>query len=119
MPYAIGLDIGVTNVKAAGVLPSGELRFRQTFETHAESSDWPARVIAHFAQFEIEHGPAAWVGVAAPGVARADGSSIRWMKGRLAEVQDLNWSDALNRRVPVLNDAQAALLGEVWQGAGR
>jgi glucokinase len=34
-------------------------------------------------------------------------------------VQDLNWSDFLGRRVPVLNDAQAALLGEVWQGAGK
>src|SRR5258706_8818392 len=118
MRYAIGLDIGVTNMKAAGVQPSGEVRFRQTFQTHSESSDWPARVIAHLAQLEIEQGPAAWVGVAAPGVARADGSSIRWMKGRLAEVQDLNWNDALKRRVPVLNDAQAALVGEVWQGAG-
>jgi glucokinase len=41
------------------------------------------------------------------------------MQGRLAEVHDLNWSEFLKRPVPVLNDAQAALLGEVWIGAAR
>ena len=121
MRYAIGLDIGVTNVKAAGVSPAGEVLFRQTFETHAESPDWPARVKARVLEFEESRGAAAeWLGVAAPGVARADGSAIRWMRGRLAEVQGLDWGKYLNRRrVPVVNDAQAALLAEVWQGAGR
>ncbi|MDB5320421.1 MAG: glkA [Phycisphaerales bacterium] len=127
MPYAIGLDIGVTNLKAAGVSPTGQLLFRQTFETHAESPDWPARVTAHLAQLESTHGPAKWLGIASPGVARPDGASIRWMQGRLAEVQNLNWSRFLHdstqlaeaRPVPVLNDAQAALLGEAWLGAGQ
>jgi glucokinase len=120
MRYAIGLDIGVTNVKAAGVLPGGEVLFRETFATHAESADWPARVKAHWEGLENRHGRSAWVGVAAPGVARADGRSIRWMRGRLGEVQGLDWSAHLGRpSVPVVNDAQAALLGEVWQGAGR
>jgi glucokinase len=43
------------------------------------------------------------------------------MQGRLGEVQGLNWTEFLGRstRVPVVNDAQAALLGEVWQGAAR
>jgi glucokinase len=120
MQYAIGLDIGVTNVKAAGVSPAGEVLFRQTFETHAESRDWPARVKARLSELEQGRGSAEWLGVAAPGVARADGTAIRWMRGRLAEVQGLNWGNHLaRRRVPVVNDAQAALLGEVWQGAGR
>jgi glucokinase len=119
MPYAIGLDIGVTNVKAIGITPAGEILFRQSIETHAQSSDWPARVKTLLADLETAQGPAAHVGIAAPGVARSDGASIRWMRGRLAEVQDLNWSNYLNRRAPVLNDAQAALLGEVWQGAAK
>jgi glucokinase len=120
MHYAIGLDIGVTNVKAAGVSPAGEMLFRQTLQTHAESPDWPARVKARLLELEQSQGAAAeWLGVAAPGVARADGTAIRWMRGRLAEVQGLDWGKYLNRPVPVVNDAQAALLGEVWQGAGR
>ncbi len=41
------------------------------------------------------------------------------MQGRLAEVEGLDWTVFLARWkcVPVLNDAQAALLGEVWHGA--
>ncbi|HEY7119947.1 MAG TPA: ROK family protein [Tepidisphaeraceae bacterium] len=119
MSHAIGIDIGVTNVKAVGVTASREVLFRHTMETHAESPDWPARVKSHLADLELKHGRADRVGIAAPGVARADGASIRWMRGRLAEVQCLNWSQYLGRPVPVLNDAQAALLGEVWQGAAR
>jgi glucokinase len=42
------------------------------------------------------------------------------MQGRLDEVQGLDWATFLQReRVPVLNDAQAALAGEVWQGAAK
>jgi glucokinase len=119
MRYAIGLDIGVTNVKAAGVSPTGEVLFRQTFETQGESPEWPARVKARLAEMEQRQGAAEWLGIAAPGVARADGRAIRWMHGRLAEVQGLDWGNYLARRVPVVNDAQAALVGEVWQGAGR
>ena len=119
MGYAIGLDIGVSNVKAAGVSPAGEVLFRQSFETRAESTDWPARVKANLAEMERSKGGAEWLGVAAPGVARADGRAIRWMRGRMTEVQGLDWGKYLNRRVPVVNDAQAALVGEVWQGAGR
>jgi glucokinase len=64
--------------------------------------------------------PAAF-GLSAPGIAHPDGRSIWWMQGRRAEVQGLDWSAHLGRpgRVRVLNDARAALLGELWHGAGR
>jgi glucokinase len=118
-PYAIGMDIGVTNVKVVGVARGGGVLFRETFETRADSAGWPAGVKDRLAAFERTHGRAGAVGVAAPGVARADGACIRWMRGRLAEVQGLHWGEFLGRPAPVLNDAQAALLGEVWQGAAR
>jgi glucokinase len=119
MSYAVGFDIGVTNVKVACVSPGGEVIAREQFETRSESPDWPARVRAHLAGIEQLRGRAEFVGLAAPGVARSDGVCIRWMQGRLSEVQGLNWSEFLGRWVPVVNDAQAALLGEVWQGAAR
>jgi glucokinase len=50
-----------------------------------------------------------------------DGRSIAAMPGRLAGLEGLNWQDWLevNTPVPVLNDAQAALLGESWLGAAK
>ncbi len=119
MTYAIGLDVGVTNVKAVCVTPAGQIIARQSFPTLADSPDWPQRVEANIAELESKHGRAAYLGLSAPGVAAPDGSRIRWMRGRLIEVQDLRWSEFLARPIPVLNDAQAALLGEIWQGAAR
>ena len=118
--YSMGVDIGVTNVKVIGVAPAGEVLFRETFETRGESADWPARVREGIGKIESQYGRVGALGVAAPGVARADGTCIRWMRGRLAELQGLNWGEFLGRgHVPVLNDAQAALLGEAWLGGAR
>jgi glucokinase len=41
------------------------------------------------------------------------------MQGRMETLQGLDWTDFLGapRIIPVLNDAQAALLGETWRGA--
>jgi len=60
-------------------------------------------------------------GLSAPGLTSADGKSIAYMPGRLEGLEGLDWSIALGRQgdIPVLNDAQAALLGEVWLGAAR
>ena len=119
--YAIGCDIGVTNVKTVCVAPNGTVLSRHTTDTCADSPDWPARVKRHLEQVEVERGPADAIGIAAPGLASPDGTCIFWMQGRLDEVQGLKWAQFLgrNRDVPVVNDAQAALLGEVWQGAAR
>jgi len=119
MAHAIGIDIGVTNVKAICVSADGSVIARESFATHADSPDWPARVRDGLAQFESRQGRASHIGLAAPGVAAPDGSRITWMRGRLAEVEGLCWSEFLSRPAPIINDAQAALLGEVWQGAAR
>jgi glucokinase len=119
--YAIGCDIGVTNVKTVCVAPDGAVLSRQMIETNAASPDWPAGVKRHVERLEAEHGRADSLGVAAPGIADVSGASIFWMQGRLDQVQGLNWTQYLGRgnEVPVVNDAQAALLGEVWQGAAK
>jgi glucokinase len=119
-PYAIGCDIGVTNVKTVCVTPAGSVLARTQADTNADSPDWPAGVKRQLEQVEARHGPALAVGIAAPGIAARTGESIFWMQGRLDAVQDLNWAKFLGRDdVPVLNDAQGALMGEVWQGAAK
>jgi glucokinase len=119
--YAIGIDVGVTNIKSVCVEPSGAILCRKSIETRAEAPNWPDRVRRLVEQFEGEYGRTGAIGVAAPGIAAPDGTCISWMQGRLDAVQGLNWTTFLSRPqpVPVLNDAQAALLGEVWLGAAR
>jgi glucokinase len=120
-PYAIGCDIGVTNVKTVLVTPDGTVFSRHMTDTRAESPDWPQRVKHLLESLQSQHGRARSIGIAAPGIAASSGESIFWMQGRLDEVQGLNWALHLGRPapIPVINDAQAALLGEVWQGAAR
>lgn len=118
-PYHLGLDIGVTNVKWASVGREGTILSKDSFDTNAHESNWPDRVRRFIEQIESERGPAQTIGIAAPGLAAPDGTCIAWMQGRLDAVQGLNWTEFLARKqfVPVLNDAQAALLGEAWIGA--
>jgi glucokinase len=119
--YCIGIDVGVTNIKCACVTPEGEVLAREATGTNADHVDWPSGVRGVLERIESERGRACAVGLAAPGVAAPDGSCITWMQGRFEAVQGLNWTEFLGResKVAVLNDAQAALLGEVWIGAAK
>lgn len=124
-PWAAGIDIGGTNVKAVAVTPDGTVLAHTTRPTHdgtAGPADWIAAGQATLADFTRELGatPAA-VGVCAPGLAATDARRIAHLPGKLAGLQGLDWTDALGRSalVPVLNDAHAAVLGEAWTGAAR
>jgi glucokinase len=120
--YAIGIDLGGTHIKAAGVSESGEILERVTSETRdrAAPGAWVESIRGLRARIEAGRGaPAAAIGVAAPGLAAADGRSIASIPGKLAGLQGLDWAAALDATVPVrvLNDGHAALLGECWRGA--
>ena len=121
MPYGIGIDLGGTNIKVVAASQAGEVLERSTCETDTDSPKSWVETIRHRIQ-EIEETrteSARWVGLAAPGLASGDSLSIVSMPGKLRGLEGLNWTDALqiSQRVPVLNDAHAALLGEFWIGA--
>ena len=67
------------------------------------------------------HGRPLATGVAAPGIASLDESHIAFMPDRLPGLEGLDWTRFLQSEnpVPVLNDAHAALLGEIWLGAAK
>ena len=119
MRYAIGVDLGGTNVKFVAVTETGDVLERATESTTDAGTGWEECIRSRIARFESTHGPTEWIGVAAPGLAARDGRSIAWMQGRMTGVQGFDWTQRLERRrtVPVLNDAQAAVLGETWRGA--
>src|SRR6476646_5222997 len=85
--YAIGLDVGVTNIKSVCVEPGGAIFCRKSIATEADAANWLDRVTQLVEQFEAEHGATRAIGVAAPGIAAPDGNCISWMQGRLDAVQ--------------------------------
>jgi len=121
--YGLGIDLGGSSVKAVAVMPAGEVLARHTLEFDAaKSMDWAEKIRALVRQLQNERGrPAEGIGLSAPGLAAADGRSIACMPERLQGLEGLDWTKFLgaSKTVPVLNDAHAALLGEVWLGAAR
>jgi glucokinase len=120
--YLLGLDLGGTSVKGVAVTPSGETlaSFHETFDlAEPRAFAWAVRTAAEKSGAQL--GPAARIGLSAPGIAARDNRSIAFMPGRFEGLEGLIWADELGRNdgLPVLNDANAALLGEVWLGAAR
>jgi len=118
----VGLDIGGTLLKAVCFASDGSILGRQTVPTNDDgTSSWLGHakdlVLSMLANCPAD----TRVGVATPGLPAADSRSIAHMPGRLPGLENLDWQNFLNlpTRVPVMNDAQAALLGETWIGAAR
>ncbi len=119
-PFAIGIDVGGTNIKTVAVTPEGVLLHQAQVPTAERETAWADRVRMAIAVVEREQGgQAGYIGLAAPGLVARDGRSVAWMQGRMESLQGLDWTDFLGspRVIPVLNDAHAALLGEAWKGA--
>lgn len=118
-PWILGLDLGGTRLKALCLTPDGVEIARTTVSSGGD--DWIQSVKQCVDQIVETHGTPASIGVAAPGLPARDERSIAHMPGRLPGLVDLDWQNFLgfHKPVPVLNDAHAALLGEVWLGAAR
>jgi glucokinase len=91
-----------------------------------DTNDHPIKDIPAFAETARQMllkiaAPQARIGIAAPGLAAKNGRSIAFQPGKMHGIENFDWANFLNRGefVPVLNDAHAALLGEVWQGAAK
>lgn len=123
MNHLLGLDLGGTSVKAVAVTAEGRLLERtvEAFDPDVPRAFLGAMRAARDRLISVAGAAPQALGVSAPGLAAADGRRIAYMPGRLAGLEGLDWTEALEaaRPVPVLNDAHAALLGEVWLGAAR
>jgi glucokinase len=125
MTWAAGIDVGGTRIKAVAASADGTILRHVTHATAdgtATAADWTRIAREALDSFSRELGrPPSAVGVCAPGLAARDGRSIAHLPGKLAGLAGIDWTNSLERAetVPVLNDAHAALLGEVWAGAAR
>lgn len=120
MSYSIGVDLGGTNIKIVVISNDGNVLEYLTCDTSDSEGSWAQTIKQNIDLIQKQRGQSAChIGLAAPGLAAKDGRSIAYMQGRLAGLQGFVWQDFLKSPVVVLNDAHAALLGEVWQGAAK
>jgi glucokinase len=124
MSYAIGIDLGCTNIKGLAVTLAGKVLAEVSLPTQEAAGKrvWSRNVLRVRDRLSSRVGrQPAVLGIAAPGLPARDQASIAHMPGRLRGLEGLVWKNFLKVEfpVPVLNDAQAALLGEAWLGAAR
>lgn len=126
MEFAIGVDLGGTNLRAAAIRADGEVLEDFSIPTRADAG--PARIVSRIVEgiLEVREGHSGskliGIGVGVPGLIRLD-------EGVIARAPNLpGWEEfplkakleqTLKLPVIVENDANAAALGEVWLGAGR
>ncbi len=126
--YAIGIDLGGTNIKAALVERNAGVVVVKRTPTEAERGvDHVLERIVAIAREMIEEAPGKHVvgiGIGAPGTVNWERTSIRYPPNIPGWVE-VNLRDALQQRlredlhVIVENDANAAALGSAHYGAGR
>jgi glucokinase len=124
--YAIGMDLGGTNLRAAAIDKSGELLEKISEETNfsAGRDAVIGDIVAAISKLRDKHGTDGLrgIGVGVPGF-------IRMKEGIITGSNNLPFlenmpirdvlSEKLGARVILENDANAAALGECWMGAGK
>lgn len=118
----IGLDVGGTMIKGLVVSGDGAILREETTPTKDDGTrGWLDRARDLVRSLSQQCATPARVGVAAPGLASPDNRCITSLPNRLPGIENLNWQQWLEllSPVPVWNDAQAALLAEVWKGAAK
>lgn len=125
MNLAIGIDLGGTNIKAA-LVDTQSAKIIATLSKTTRDGEFDGNtprfaitVREIVAELETQVGEKLRVGLSAPGLANPNGKCIDWMPGRMHGLEKFAWANFLERDCRVLNDAHAALLGEVWAGAAK
>ncbi|ABF42865.1 glucokinase [Candidatus Koribacter versatilis Ellin345] len=127
MSYAIGVDLGGTNLRIAAVEERGTLLEKVTLGTQVQRGreyvvGQMTDAIRHVTTKYQDHGKLIGIGIGVPGFIDMDTGTVR-------ESPNLpGWSNypvhkdiesRLGTKVILENDANAAAMGEKWLGAGR
>ena len=124
--YAIGVDLGGTNLRAAAIDRSGALLDKISGSTNfSEGREAVLHdIVTAIQKLRDKHGPAglAGIGVGVPGFIRMKEGLIT-NSNNLPYLENFPVRDEISRRLGTVvileNDANAAALGEKWIGAGR
>ncbi|HLH03416.1 MAG TPA: ROK family protein [Bryobacteraceae bacterium] len=124
--YAIGVDLGGTNLRAAAIDPNGHLLARLSVE--AQYAAGPERVADEIAQMietirqRLVDSSLQGVGIGVPGYIDID-AGVVMEAANLPDFEGFPIRERIQQRLdtPILleNDANVAALGEKWMGAGK
>ena len=118
---SIGIDLGGTRIKALAMDASGEI-LHQSYQPTNDGNDSVWKNAVATAVQELQHklnGAITVIGISAPGLPNSDNSAIAYMPGRMQGLENFVWSDFLNSRTFVLNDAISAMMAEARFGAAK
>jgi glucokinase len=126
--FYIGMDLGGTTFKALAVTPDGDILGRIQQDTHAEQGPQAVvrRMVDAIRQLQTEvdtpHQQLLAIGFGVPGIVDLPAGIVR-RSPNLPGWKDFDLRAAVRQHLEVAiaieNDANAAVLGEMWLGAGR
>lgn len=117
---AIGVDLGGTRIKTVAVDGAGGLLYQEYTATNDGNENWKQTIHESIATAEKALGLTDYVvGISAPGIPDQTNSAIEFMPGRLHGLENFDWSNYLDRKTWVLNDAVAALMAEATLGSAK
>ncbi|MGL6266627.1 MAG: ROK family protein [Chitinophagaceae bacterium] len=118
MYAAIGIDIGGTRIKGVALDMDGN----QIDQVYTETKDisgqpWKTAVKDTVGKLKEKINGFEYVlGISAPGIPDESNTAISFMPGRLQGLEGFNWTEYLNHKTYVANDAIAAMAAEARFG---
>lgn len=117
----IGVDLGGTRIKAVAINTEGDILYEHVQPTNdGDDKVWKSAVetAVHKIQSKLQNKNMV-VGISAPGLPNSSNSAIAFMPGRMQGIENFNWSEFLNTKTYVLNDAISALMAEARFGVAK
>lgn len=116
MDMYLSVDVGGTSIKLGMVDDEGYIRRRASFSTRTLNSQFTANQILYF----IKNLDILGVGLAVPGPVSPEGELLMLpnVDSAMLEVISRIQNELESFPVALVNDANAAALGELWKGAG-
>ncbi|HAZ02357.1 MAG: sugar kinase [Bacteroidetes bacterium GWF2_42_66] len=117
----IGVDLGGTRIKAVAINECGNILYQKFLDTNdGDDMIWKQAVSSVVLEIKdkIENAGSV-IGISAPGLPNDSNSAIAYMPGRMKGLENFIWTDFLEAKTFVLNDAIAAMMGEARAGAAK
>lgn len=113
--------MGGTRIKAVAIDTDGNVLHQLYNSTNdGDDSNWKRTIAATVEELQSRLKQNHFsIGISAPGLPNDENTAIAFMPGRMQGLENFNWTSFLQQPTFVLNDAVAAMMGEVKFGAAK